>query len=247
MTLMCVYMFKLALGNDFVYYIHPRYIVFSIIATLVCTFAVVKTWRHLHEIHFHPEKRSRFLSFLIICTLIVAIFFPAKGLTSTTALKRFNSGGQNITIKKETKEYQPETATTTAGIDSKRNDSPFIVMPRSDDPGDIFSSFVLNLEKTDNLNSIQDAEVELVGFIVIDPSDSISQYHVSRFFVACCTADANPIGIPFEYSGYEYKNDDWVQVKGKLKIIKQNDFEKVMIIPSSIQKVEEPEFPYAYW
>jgi uncharacterized repeat protein (TIGR03943 family) len=207
---------------------------------------------------------------------------PAKGLTATTALKRFNSGSQSVTIRKEVKEPKQEVATTTdtqiqvnktpqglvtsevkkpvlkkSGNETdstskqktevKTKTSPFIVMPRSDDPGDIFSNFVFNLDSTDSLSSFKDAEVELVGFVLIDPTDATSKYHVSRFFIACCTADASPIGIPFEYSGSEYKNDDWVKVKGKLKIIKQDDFEKVLIVPSSIEKVAEPEFPYAYY
>lgn len=255
MSLMCVYMFKLALGHDFVYYIHPRYITFSIVATLLCSVVVLKTWRHSHEIHTHKEERSRILSFLIICTLLVAIVLPAKGLTATTAMKRFNSGSQNITMR-EVIETQPEIATnnneevdSTSMQDtgSATNTSPFIVMPRSDDPGDIFSNFVFNLETTDNLNSFKDAEVELVGFVLIDSADGTSKYHVARFFIACCTADANPIGVPFEYYGSEYKNGDWIKVKGKLKIVRQDNFEKIMIVPSSINRVEEPEFPYAYY
>lgn len=220
MILMCVYMFKLALGRDFLYYIHPRYVVFSIIATIVCSFVIFRIWRHLPEIHFYAEDRSKVLSFLIICILCVAIILPAQGLTATTALKRFN-GNQGVTVR---------------AVESQNRES-----------GDAFSDFVFNLDNTDDIYSFQDTEVELVGFVLIDEKNTVSKYNLARFFIACCTADANPIGVPFEYFGDEYQNDDWVQIKGKIKIVTQADQKKVMLVPSSIVKVEKPEFPYAYY
>jgi uncharacterized repeat protein (TIGR03943 family) len=122
-----------------------------------------------------------------------------------------------------------------------------MVTPRSDDPGDIFSNLVFNIVNSESLGSFEGVEVELVGFVLIDRTDRISPYHVSRFFIACCTADANPIAIPFEYSGHEYMDDDWVKVTGRLRIVSDDKYEKVMIIPSAIERVPEPEFPYAYY
>lgn len=285
MTLMCIYMFKLAFNHDFVYYIHPRYITFSIIATCVCSFVVLKVWRHLQDIHFHEDERSGALSFFIICILIVAIITPAKGLTSTTATKRFNSN-QTIIIKKEAKQTSPETLAVNDNktedsktvkepaipdikqvpvenknseknnsdtkvaeqvTEQKKKESPFIILPRSNDSGDIFSNFVFNIQSTDDPYSFDGAEVELIGFVLIDSSDPLSEYHVSRFFITCCTADASPVGIAFEYQGSEYKNDDWIKIKGRLKIVKQDGVERPVIVPSSIERVGEPEFPYAYY
>jgi uncharacterized repeat protein (TIGR03943 family) len=248
-------MFKIAILNDFAYYIHPRYIVFSVIATFVFFVVVIKTWQYMGEIHYHQEKRSGLLSFLIVFTLILAIALPAKGLTSTTAQKRFNSGNQAVILKKEIK--NPTEVSEAIGVVEGSNSdvrdvdaaspSPFMVTPRSDDPGDIFSNLVFNIVNSESLGSFEGVEVELVGFVLIDRTDRISPYHVSRFFIACCTADANPIAIPFEYSGHEYMDDDWVKVTGRLRIVSDDKYEKVMIIPSAIERVPEPEFPYAYY
>lgn len=263
-------MFKIALLNDFVYYIHPRYITFSILATFVFSTVVLKTWQYQNEIHYHQEKRSGLLSFLIALTLIGAIALPAKGLTSTTAQKRFDSGNQVFILKKELKDSgqevpgasareevdliegsnseAPEMSTSSSSVAfSGEKPSPFIVAPRSDDSGDIFSNFVFNIVSSEDLDSFEGAEVELIGFVLIDRTDEISPYHVSRFFIACCTADASPIAVPFEYSGHEYVDDDWVKVTGTLKIVSDGEYEKAMIIPSAIERVPEPEFPYAYY
>lgn len=237
MILICAYMYKLALGQDLVYYIHPRYVTFSIIATIVCSIVIIRTIWHRREIQLHQDERSGLLSGLIIIMLLGAIALPAQSLSATTALKRFNISGQSVTTK-------PVGATADPAASSS---SPFIVLPRSDDPGDIFSNFVLNVDAAPSLDPFQGVEVELVGFVLIDSVDPVSAYHVSRFFIACCAADANPIGIPFEYSGSEYQNDDWVKVKGKLKVVSQPDSQKILIVPSSIERVEKPEFPYAYY
>ena len=38
-----------------------------------------------------------------------------------------------------------------------------------------------------------------------------------------------------------------VKVKGKLEIIRENDFDKAIIVPETIEKVSEPEEPYSYF
>ncbi|MCM8817881.1 MAG: hypothetical protein NC915_00105 [Candidatus Omnitrophica bacterium] len=91
------------------------------------------------------------------------------------------------------------------------------------------------------------------------------KFMLIRFLITCCAADATPLGIEVEYKGMkeepkdyeethpipkniefkekeEFKNDDWVKVKGKVKI--END--KIVIYAESIEKINQPIDPYLY-
>ncbi|MCM8808572.1 MAG: TIGR03943 family protein [Candidatus Omnitrophica bacterium] len=72
------------------------------------------------------------------------------------------------------------------------------------------------------------------------------KFMLVRFLITCCAADATPLGIEIEYKENgekeEIRNDDWVKVRGKVKI--END--KVKIIAEEIIKTELPSNPYLY-
>ncbi|MCM8803062.1 MAG: TIGR03943 family protein [Candidatus Omnitrophica bacterium] len=70
------------------------------------------------------------------------------------------------------------------------------------------------------------------------------KFMLIRFLITCCAADATPLGVEIEYEEEkeEFKNDDWVKVRGKAKI--END--KVKIIAEEIIKIEPLSDPYLY-
>jgi len=96
-----------------------------------------------------------------------------------------------------------------------------------------------------NLSKFEGKEVDLIGF-VFKPSDLPSEYFlISRFAISCCVLDATPIGLTVKYETSDlYESDDWIQVKGKFQIENINGKEKLVIIPSSIEKTEIPNNPY---
>ncbi|MFN4227289.1 MAG: TIGR03943 family putative permease subunit [Candidatus Ratteibacteria bacterium] len=86
------------------------------------------------------------------------------------------------------------------------------------------------------------------------------KFMLIRFLITCCAADATPLGVEIEYKqsqkktteevplemieekDQEFKNDEWVKVKGKVRI----ENSKVKIIAEEIIKVEPPTDPYLY-
>lgn len=84
------------------------------------------------------------------------------------------------------------------------------------------------------------------------------KFTLIRFLITCCAADATPLGVEVEYKRHkekkidelvpleekkeEFKNEDWVNVKGKVKI----EEGKVKIIAEEVIKKETPSDPYLY-
>ncbi|MCM8804404.1 MAG: hypothetical protein NC833_04025 [Candidatus Omnitrophica bacterium] len=69
------------------------------------------------------------------------------------------------------------------------------------------------------------------------------KFMLIRFLITCCAADAIPLGVEVEYKNIEdLKNEDWVKIKGKVKI-KDG---KVIICGENIEKIQPPTNPYLY-
>jgi len=273
MSLMTIYMMKLGLKNEFIYYIHPRYIIFSILATLVCGYVVLQICRYYHEIHYHEGKKVDLFSFFIIGVLVFAIIHPAQGLTAATALKRFQQNQQITQIKKKIaapkptevmKDESPKVGTKLSDDARVENISPTdeaiveravvesedkaVIEDATKDTSGVFSEWIYELTIAEDLSSFQGKKIELTGFVLInEEDDNPRQFYVTRFFLACCTADAQPTGIAFKYSGNEFKNDDWIKIKGTINVIGDGGLERPIIVPQSIEKTVEPEAPYAYY
>ncbi len=97
---------------------------------------------------------------------------------------------------------------------------------------------------------------------VVYKSGEKGKFTLVRFLITCCAADATPLGIEVEYQEPEieevqeweipeeipqekrekFKNEDWVKVKGKVKI----EEGKVKIYAEGIEKINPPSDPYLY-
>jgi uncharacterized repeat protein (TIGR03943 family) len=240
LTLMSLYIYKLALTGDLVYYIHPRYNLFTIIASMVCLFIVIQLIEKKTDEHHHAHEESEhtdhthvkkdILSLVIIAVIIVAIIVPAQGLSNSTASKRFQKNAKVIP-RSQDKKWE--------AIDNKNGKS----------SGEVFSDWISQLdEHGKDLTLYQGKDIDVTGFVLINKEKNQGEeIFVTRFFVSCCVADATPLGIQIQYSGNDLANDEWVRVRGKILIVTENGHERATIVPDTIEVVTEPEEPYAYF
>jgi uncharacterized repeat protein (TIGR03943 family) len=93
--------------------------------------------------------------------------------------------------------------------------------------------------------AFQGKTVRLSGFVYREPDMSPTQFGVSRFAVACCSADASPYGIMATLPDANlYATDQWVTVTGTLSTTEYNGIEIIQLNVSRIVKIDAPATPY---
>lgn len=235
LTLMSIYVLKLVVTNDIVYYIHPRYIVISILAAMVCLHVAFQTYKKISHLKQDTPQKD-LLSTIIVFVLCAALLAPAQGLSHTTAIKRFQKNPKITRAIPNQVSRQKEE-----GLRNNENTA------KSD--SQIFSDWIYELSiHNPDLSLYQNREIDITGFVLTDTEDSEKgDLYVARFFMSCCTADATPRGIEVLYSGNDLKNDEWIRIKGKILVVTEEGVQRGVMVPESIEKVPEPEEPYAYF
>lgn len=203
-------------------YIHPRYVHFTVFfSCLALVMLAIPPARQ--RIHSHgPESIWSYVPFLII--IIAVIFLPVKSLTSATISQRSGSGSVVATLS----DY--------------------------DQQGVLFSgsSRAMNLvqwSKSLSLNTsgayYRNKPANVSGFLY-DTGDP-NVVNVSRFVVTCCAVDAQPVSISMYVENWRktYSQDQWVRVEGEFRRTKTNDGDRLVLHPTKIEKIDEPENPYA--
>jgi putative membrane protein len=79
--------------------------------------------------------------------------------------------------------------------------------------------------------------VRLLGFVSGDgPSGT---FELSRFYIACCVADAQPVGVPVA-AGRSFKRDTWLDVTGTL----ERRGRRFVVRAQRIEHASQPSQPY---
>ncbi|MHC5795862.1 TIGR03943 family putative permease subunit [Lacisediminihabitans sp. FW035] len=233
----------LAVTNQLILYIHPRYIVFTVImAALGLVLVVASFWRssaheHEHE-HGHddePPARGyrRIISIAAtVVTLVVAVALvvvPPATLTTATADQRVINSTQ-------------------VGSDTKTVDS------AASAPAGAFARFtVLDwsslLRQTTDASFYRDKAANVVGFITTDKDDPQNVFYVSRFVITCCAVDAQPVGVPVYLPDWRnsFAADEWVKVSGSFETNPSTKSQQpIALVPTATTKVDQPSEPYLY-
>jgi putative membrane protein len=227
----------LALTNQLQLYIHPRYILFTVIMVVIGGVVLVASLivrasgeEDSEEV---PARASRAFSYVgLVLAAAVAVgmlALPPATLTSATAQQR-------------------DVSSTTVGADTQ--DAAAVASA----PAAAFSSFTVIdwaslLRQTTDVSFYRDKPVSVVGFIVPDSEDPDNVFYVSRFFVTCCAVDAQPTGIPVYYPDWSatLDADAWVQVSGTFETNPSSvSTQPLAVQPSEITPVEQPSDPYLY-
>ena len=226
----------LAVGNQLVLYIHPRYIVFTVLmAALAVVFVVASALRGHGDEDEEPAPRRAGTAVSVaavvagVAVAVVMVALPPATLSSATAGQR-DINGSNIAAD----------AQTVSEVESA--------------PVGAFAAFTVKdwsslLRQTTDLDFYADKPVDIVGFITADPDDPQNVFYVSRFVVTCCAVDAQPLGVPVYFENWQdsFQLDQWVQATGELGANpSQRSTEPIALDPDSVTIVEQPGEPYLF-
>jgi putative membrane protein len=81
--------------------------------------------------------------------------------------------------------------------------------------------------------------VHLLGFVSGSKDVPAGTFEVARFYVACCIADAQPVGVPVE-ARRKYATDTWLEVTGSL----ERRGHRFVLEGQRIVPAKEPAQPY---
>jgi uncharacterized repeat protein (TIGR03943 family) len=85
--------------------------------------------------------------------------------------------------------------------------------------------------------------VSLVGFVTGERDVPGENFELARFYIACCVADAQPVGVPVDGSALpprSFRRDSWLRVTGSL----QRRGKRFVVEAEKIVPVSEPGQPY---
>ena len=230
----------LAVTNQLILYIHPRYIVFTVIMAALGLVLVVASFRrspaHDHD-HDHDQpsphgfrRAITVVGTVLTLTLAVAlVVVPPTTLTTATAEQRVINSTQ--------------VGSGTRTVDSAASA-----------PAGAFARFtVLDwsslLRQTTDAGFYRDKAANIVGFITKDTDDPQNVFYVSRFVITCCAVDAQPVGVPVYLPNWRdrFAADQWVKVSGSFETNPSTKSQQsIALVPTVATKVDQPSEPYLY-
>jgi|GEM_PF-5824408 len=225
------YLLWLSASGRLALYVAAGYFTFNLIVAAVWAFVlfvalVEKAW---------PKVAKKYL---VICglVLLVCVLAPAKPLSSVTANNRNLNIGANL--NPSTEEISPllerdtKTLRVVDWVKLRNYEANFTKYADKEVQvsGFLFNSRPANAEQGSTADSVYDSEDLLIG----------------RFVVTCCAVDATPIGLEVKQSELlkNFKQDDWVQIKGKWEQVETNGETFLIINPSSVEAIPVPRNPY---
>ncbi len=178
---------------------------------------------------FYPDKKGLPVEFVstafILLTVGIGIFLPPKTLSSITASQRsIDLNSINLTEESISAVQNFNKSTTNYSL------------------GDWIAMQNFNPDP----NFYIGKEVKVSGFLY-KPSNlhlDTNTVIIARFIITCCAVDARPVGLRLNISNHsEFKENDWIEAVGKFNLDNNNE---LIIIPESINIIEEPSNPYIY-
>jgi uncharacterized repeat protein (TIGR03943 family) len=241
-----LYSLILYFNQQLTLYIHPRYILFTVALNVLslaacCIGFVLSAWRMGSEtsaaagvVVGRVPWRPSIPVVVAVLMLVAAYSLPARTLSSNTAEQR--SSNFNDT------QLQPS-----AGTGTSETLALFEVDTSELNIADWVSAF--NIKSSASF--YEGKKVDVVGFVFHPKGTPKEVFYVSRFRLTCCAVDAQPLGLPVYWPGWqekgegeEFKEDSWVHVKGQFSKTDQDIAEPAIITPQSIEPTPQPENPY---
>ena len=227
MLIAATFVLYLGIKGQLDLYIHPRYIVFTLVLSAIALFVTL-----VHEFYLannktkaHDNATATIALIPLFFLLGAAVVLPARTLSSATVSQRAPGSGSIVTTS-QARPINSLFAGSSRGlsmVDWSR------LLAAIDDP-----SYYIN------------KPAKISGF-VYDAGLGSNTVWLARFVVTCCAVDAQPIGIPVQLENWqlEYQEDEWAEVEGVFMSQPTANGEQLVLIPESVQRIEEPDDPYA--
>lgn len=223
-------------------YVTPRnipYVKFGIIALVSLSLFIVRDL-------FKPKRNVNVKPYLFfVIPLFMAFMIPTTSVGSSSMvlvsaksnLQINNTNKTNKTIVKNT--TTPKTTSSKVSTQLKMHDNTIIV---SD------SNFVKWTDEiSDNMVKYNGKKIVLTGFVFKAEGFKDNEFVPARLEMTCCAADLEPIGLLSHYAkAKDLKQDTWIIVTGKIKLIQYYGEKTPIIIVESIKDTVKPKVNYVY-
>lgn len=220
---------KLYFAGHLTLYIHPRYVLFTIIMNCIslAIAGIVVITIITRKIHTKSAGNSlgvpSFIAILLAFLVLAGLIFPAKSLSSTTVNQR--------TITKNT-----DGAPVCPDIDESS-------------PPKEFQDWDRLLNDCDEPLKYQGHSVIIEGFVYdshgLNTADTFS---LARFKISCCAVDAQPMLLTIAEQNWasNFKPNQWLHVEGSVQPKWVNGKLTAIIEPKNIKKIPQPQDPYDF-
>lgn len=224
----------LAVTNQLILYINPRYIVFTVLMAVIGLAFVVAGFvaKHDHDEEQTPRRFSRALSIggtvLTLALAVGLVVVPPATLTTATADQRVINSGQLSSGKTVT-----SAASAPTGASAR-----FTV-----------ADWASLLRQTSDETFYRNKAADVTGFVSADKDDPDNVFFVSRFVITCCAVDAQPIGVPVYLQNWKngFASGAWVRVTGSFDTDPSRSSQQpIVLLPATTKKVAQPSDPYLY-
>ena len=218
-----IFLAEKAISGKLAWYINLRFLPLTVVGIVLLAFLAQAVFRHMRNNEVDHDHVVPGGLLILIIPVLASIFLPARPLDSIAV----DSKGISINaplVSANSTEQQFEAAA------DQRNILDWIR--------------IFNYES--DLSSYAGQQANVIGFVYHDESLPENQFLVSRFVITCCAADSFALGIPVEWSGDMFKENDWVQVKGPVQVTEWNEQKMPLILAESIEKTRAPDQPYLF-
>jgi uncharacterized repeat protein (TIGR03943 family) len=203
------------------FYIHPFYIVPTVLTGLVLVVVAVLGTIGRAGSRGRPSR----LSVLLWAIPVAAgVLLPARPLGVSTASQRGIEAiplGRIEDVPEFRADIRPETLT--------------------------IKDWVKALQADPEPERVAGKPVQVMGFVYRDDRLPADWFLVARFVVQCCAVDAQPIGIPVRLVERQIpRAGSWVRVAGEWEVASVRGERKAVVVPTAITPTEPPEQPYLY-
>lgn len=232
----------LAATGQLALYIHPRYVVFTVIVVAIGGVMLVLAFRwvpqagaadelddHGHQVQ-QSSVRGRWMAaasiVLIVVAALVLLVLPPSTLSSLTATQRAADTNSLVT--------STELDVSLANVDTTN----FSVK----DWANLFRQGA-------GLGYLAGKTATLSGFITPDTHDPQHVFNVNRMVITCCAVDAQPVGVPVYAPDWQsqFQANQWVQVTGGfISGAGTASTAAILVSPTAMTAIAEPANPYVY-
>lgn len=214
----------LAVRGKLIYYIHPRYVVFTILLAII---AVIISFTTL--IYRQSAPRSSLSVWQIITGVVVCLYLGVVISMPPATLS------YKLAVQRGAQEQGGVSASGSAPLRVSRNTEKY----RLED-------WVSVLSQSVDGRQFEGKKAIVSGFIVPHPENE-NAFFVSRFVMTCCAVDARPLSIEVNSDNWRdrFVANQWVEVQGSVEA-RQEALYGAHIKASGVNAIETPEDPYAY-
>lgn len=219
-SFLSVYVTYLYFSKQLLYFVHPRYEIFTLVAGMVgIVVGIIAIFKTLSK-----GSKLQFVHLGIVVVFIGLLFVRTKPLASATLTQRISDINlANFSNKKELNLEDLSVDTTLYSM------------------GD-WVSLALNPDLVESMNG---KAVKMSGFVYLKENRKENEFYMARFVVTCCAVDARPLGFDVVLPNGEastLKVDEWVEVVGHFEVTNG----EAKIVADSLTKIETPSTPYLY-